>query len=70
MAIPPLRKPLSKITAHHITAGDTVKLAVLTGPADGSPTTVVFEVWEPSGAHPLNWHPESTLVTGASKAAS
>lgn len=59
MAIPPLHKPLSEIAAHHITAGDTVKLAVLTGPADGSPTTVVFEAWEPGGAQPLNWHPES-----------
>ncbi|MGW4073661.1 cupin domain-containing protein [Streptomyces asiaticus] len=59
MSVPPVHKPLGEITAHHITAGDTVKLAVLAGPCDGSPTTVVFEVWEPGGAQPLNWHPES-----------
>jgi mannose-6-phosphate isomerase-like protein (cupin superfamily) len=55
----PLHKPLRTITPHHITPGDTVKLAVLTGPADGSPTTVVFEVWEPGGAQPLNWHDDA-----------
>ena len=52
MSVPPPHKPLREITAHHITAGDTVKLAVLTGPRDGSPTTVVFEIWEPGGAQP------------------
>jgi mannose-6-phosphate isomerase-like protein (cupin superfamily) len=56
VTVPPILKPLRTITPHHITAGDTVKLAVLTGPADGSPTTVVFEIWEPGGAQPLNWH--------------
>lgn len=59
MTTPPLLKPLNEITAHHITAGDTVKLAVLTGPGDGSPTTVVFEVWEPGGAQPFNAHTDS-----------
>ncbi|RKN39045.1 cupin domain-containing protein [Streptomyces hoynatensis] len=59
MTTPPLHKPLRELTAHHISPGDTVKLAVLTGPADGSPTTVVFEVWEPGGAQPLNWHADS-----------
>jgi len=49
-----------EITFHHITPGDTVKLAVLAGPATGSPTTVVLEVWEPGGAQPANSHPEST----------
>ncbi|MFF7135682.1 cupin domain-containing protein [Streptomyces sp. NPDC008196] len=74
MANPPLHTPLRDITAHHITAGDTVKLAVLTGPRDGSPTTVVFEVWEPGGAQPLNWHPESVetfvVLAGHGRAAS
>jgi mannose-6-phosphate isomerase-like protein (cupin superfamily) len=37
-----------------------VKLAVLAGPATGSPTTVVLEVWEPGGAQPPNSHAESS----------
>ncbi|HWG72484.1 MAG TPA: cupin domain-containing protein [Acidimicrobiales bacterium] len=46
--------------AHHISAGDTVKLAVLAGPADGIDHTVVFEVWEPGGAQPPNQHRAAT----------
>src|SRR5690348_16517830 len=70
----PLHTALRDITAHHITAGDTVTLAVLTGPRDGTPTPVVFDVWEPAGAQPLNWHPESgetfVVLAGHGRAAS
>ncbi|MGP3968079.1 cupin domain-containing protein [Streptomyces sp. 6N223] len=74
MTAPPLHKPLRTLTPHHITAGDTVKLAVLTGPADGSPTTVVFEIWEPGGSQPLNWHDTAVetfvVLSGHGRAAS
>jgi mannose-6-phosphate isomerase-like protein (cupin superfamily) len=46
---------------HHITPGDTVRLAVLTGP-ESSPTTVVLEAWDPGGAQPPNRHPDATEV--------
>ncbi|ADP82965.1 cupin domain-containing protein [Pseudofrankia inefficax] len=57
---PQLVRPLAEVTAHRISPGDTVRLAVLSGPAQGSPATVVFEVWEPAGAQPPNSHPAST----------
>jgi quercetin dioxygenase-like cupin family protein len=60
MAEPPSITRRGEITFHHITPGDTVKLAVLAGPATGSPTTVVLEVWEPGGSQPPNSHPESS----------
>jgi mannose-6-phosphate isomerase-like protein (cupin superfamily) len=58
-AAPPLHRRPGTLTAHRISPGDTVKLAVLTGPADGSAATVVFEVWEPGGAQPPNSHAAS-----------
>nr|MDT0666424.1 cupin domain-containing protein [Micromonospora sp. DSM 115978] len=48
------------VVAHRISPTDTVRLAVLSGPAQGSATTVVFEVWEPGGSQPPNSHPSST----------
>jgi mannose-6-phosphate isomerase-like protein (cupin superfamily) len=45
-----------------ISPGDTVRLACLAGPADGSATSVFFEVWEPGGAQPPNSHPESAEI--------
>jgi mannose-6-phosphate isomerase-like protein (cupin superfamily) len=60
MSMPPALHPLAEIPAHHITAGDTVKLAVLSGPEDGSGTSVCFEVWEPGGSQPPNSHSGST----------
>jgi mannose-6-phosphate isomerase-like protein (cupin superfamily) len=60
MAAPPVLSRLADVKAHHITAGDTVKLAVLAGPAGGSATTVVFEVWDPAGAQPPNSHANSS----------
>jgi quercetin dioxygenase-like cupin family protein len=56
----PIVKDLASITPHFIGENRTVKLAVLAGPADGSGTTVVFEVWEPGGSQPDNSHEEST----------
>ncbi|OHV36079.1 MULTISPECIES: cupin domain-containing protein [Pseudofrankia] len=57
---PPVVRPLAEVTAHRISPADTVRLAVLSGPAQGSPTTVVFEIWEPGGSQPPNSHPAST----------
>jgi mannose-6-phosphate isomerase-like protein (cupin superfamily) len=44
---------------HHISAGDTVRLAVLAGP-EVSPVTVILEAWDAGGAQPPNRHPAST----------
>jgi mannose-6-phosphate isomerase-like protein (cupin superfamily) len=52
--------PPGELVAHHISEGDTVKLAVIAGPADGLDHSVSLEIWEPGGAQPLNSHPEST----------
>jgi mannose-6-phosphate isomerase-like protein (cupin superfamily) len=60
VAAAPVVKTLSDITPHYIGDNRTVKLAVLSGPADGSGTTVVFEIWEPGGAQPDNTHAAST----------
>lgn len=58
---PPLALfPAKTPVAHHISAGDTVKLAVLAGPPEGLEHSVLFEVWEPGGAQPPNSHPAST----------
>ncbi|MDQ1702132.1 MAG: hypothetical protein QOF57_1384 [Frankiaceae bacterium] len=56
----PVVTRLDDVVAHWITPGDTVKLAVLSGPSAGSRTTVVFEVWEPGGAQPYNSHSDSS----------
>lgn len=55
----PLLLSADAVQCHRISATDTVKLAVLAGPDTGSPTTVVFEVWEPGGSQPPNSHPDS-----------
>ncbi|WP_369137224.1 cupin domain-containing protein [Modestobacter versicolor] len=60
MATAPVVRSLADITPHHIGDNRTVKLAVLSGPADGSGTTVVLEIWEPGGSQPDNSHEEST----------
>lgn len=61
MSRPPLRLlPAGPLQAHHISAGDTVKLAVLAGPDDGLDHSVLLEIWEPGGAQPPNSHPGST----------
>ena len=60
MTAAPVVKSLADITPHHIGDNRSVKLAVLSGPADGSATTVVFEIWEPGGSQPDNSHDAST----------
>ncbi|SDG22500.1 cupin domain-containing protein [Klenkia brasiliensis] len=60
MATAPVVKSLSDITPHYIGDNRTVRLAVLSGPADGSSTTVVLEIWEPGGSQPDNSHEAST----------
>jgi quercetin dioxygenase-like cupin family protein len=42
--------------ARHISAGDTVKLALLRGPDDLLDASVFLEIWEPGGAQPFNTH--------------
>jgi creatinine amidohydrolase len=49
----------SVASVHRITAGDTVKLAVLAGPADGLDHSVLVEIWDEGGAQPPNSHPDS-----------
>ncbi|MCU1620801.1 MAG: hypothetical protein JWR41_2807, partial [Modestobacter sp.] len=56
MAAAPVVKSLARITPHFIGDNRTVKLAVLSGPADGSGTTVVLEIREPGGSQPDNSH--------------
>ena len=49
----------AELEMHYITAGDTVRLAVLAGP-EVSPVTMILESWEVGGAQPPNSHPHST----------
>ena len=60
MAAAPVVRSLADITPHHIGDNRTVKLAVLSGPAEGSRATVVFEIWQPGGSQPDNSHPASS----------
>jgi mannose-6-phosphate isomerase-like protein (cupin superfamily) len=62
MSKPPVVRHLDDVTPFLISPRDTVKLAPLSGPADGSPASVFFEVWEPGGAQPDNSHPASTEI--------
>jgi quercetin dioxygenase-like cupin family protein len=62
MPPPPVRRRLDDVTPRLIADGDTVRLAELAGPADGSPASVFYEVWEPGGAQPDNSHPASAEV--------
>lgn len=55
----PVVRRVADVTPHFIGDNRTVKLAVLAGPADGSTTTTVFEIWEPGGAQPDNSHEDS-----------
>jgi hypothetical protein len=62
VSIPPVLRHLDDLTPHLIPPVETVKLACLAGPADGTPTSVFFEVWEPGGAQPDNSHPDSVEI--------
>ncbi|ARJ05902.1 hypothetical protein GCM10010988_10530 [Cnuibacter physcomitrellae] len=62
MAQAPTVTPIESTTAYRISAGDTVKLIPLTGPVDGSPSSVFLEIWDPEGSQPDNSHPESVEV--------
>lgn len=62
MADAPIVKNIEDLTARLISPEDSVKLIPLTGPSDGSPTSVFFEIWEPGGAQPDNSHPESVEI--------
>ena len=58
----PVVRHLDDIAPMLISPGDTVRLATLVRPGDGTDTSVFFEVWEPSGAQPPNSHPGSTEI--------
>jgi mannose-6-phosphate isomerase-like protein (cupin superfamily) len=58
----PVLRHLDDVVPKLISPADTVRLATLVRPADGTDTSVFFEVWEPSGAQPPNSHAESTEV--------
>ncbi|WP_406118812.1 cupin domain-containing protein [Streptomyces sp. NBC_00989] len=58
----PTLRQLDQVVPQLISPADTVRLALLAGPPDGSPASVFYEVWEPGGAQPDNSHPESTEI--------
>ncbi|MCW2893633.1 MAG: hypothetical protein QOG28_2273 [Trebonia sp.] len=58
----PVVRHLDDVLPKLISPADTVRLATLVRPSDGTDTSVFFEVWEPSGAQPPNSHPDSTEV--------
>jgi mannose-6-phosphate isomerase-like protein (cupin superfamily) len=62
MTPPPILRHLDDVAPQLISPADTVKLALLAGPRDGSSASVFFEVWEPGGSQPDNSHPESTEI--------
>lgn len=62
MADAPLLMNTADLTAYRITADDTVRLVPLTGPSDGSPTSVFLEIWDPEGVQPDNSHPDSVEI--------
>jgi mannose-6-phosphate isomerase-like protein (cupin superfamily) len=62
MTTEPTVRHLDEVVPQLISPTDTVKLALLAGPADGSPASVFYEVWEPGGAQPDNSHPDSTEI--------
>lgn len=62
MADAPLLFDAGELTAYRITPEDTVRLVPLTGPTDGSPTSVFLEIWDPEGVQPDNSHPESVEI--------
>jgi len=74
MTAAPILKNINDLTTHRIAPGDTVKLTHVTGPSEGSPTSVFFETWDPQGVQPDNTHPDSVeifiFLSGAGQAVS
>jgi mannose-6-phosphate isomerase-like protein (cupin superfamily) len=72
MSRPPIVRSIQELPKFAITPGDRVKLALLAGPADGSPTSVFLEVWEPNASQPDNSHTDSceifVILSGRGKA--
>jgi mannose-6-phosphate isomerase-like protein (cupin superfamily) len=62
MSSAPILKHLDDLGAYRISPGDSVKLACLAGPEEGSPTSVFFEIWDPRGSQPDNSHPDSVEI--------
>jgi mannose-6-phosphate isomerase-like protein (cupin superfamily) len=58
----PITRHLDDVTPKLISPADTVRLATLVRPADGTGTSVFYEVWEPGGSQPPNSHPDSTEI--------
>jgi mannose-6-phosphate isomerase-like protein (cupin superfamily) len=59
---PPVVHRIHELPAYLISPGDTVRLAELAGPRQGSGTSVFLEIWEPGGAQPLNSHEDSAEI--------
>ena len=74
MTIAPILKHIDDLSTHRISPGDTVKLAHVTGPNEGSSTSVFLEIWDPAGQQPDNSHPDSVeifiILSGRGEAAS
>jgi quercetin dioxygenase-like cupin family protein len=58
----PVVRHLEDVVPKLISPADTVRLATLVRPADGTGTSVFYEVWEPGGSQPPNSHPGSTEI--------
>jgi quercetin dioxygenase-like cupin family protein len=59
---PPIVRHLEDVVPKLISPADTVRLATLVRPADGTAISVFYEVWEPGGSQPPNSHPDSTEI--------
>lgn len=59
---PPVVRHLDDVMPRLISPADTVRLATLVRPADGTGTSVFYEAWEPGGSQPPNSHPDSTEI--------
>jgi mannose-6-phosphate isomerase-like protein (cupin superfamily) len=58
----PIVRHLDEVVPKLISPADTVRLATLVRPADGTDTSVFFEAREPGGNQPPNSHPDSTEI--------
>ncbi|GAB3423926.1 cupin domain-containing protein [Flindersiella endophytica] len=60
--LPPVVRKLAELPAYLISPDDTVRLAELAGPKQGSSASVFLEIWEPGGAQPVNSHEDSAEI--------